>query len=310
GFAVTTYELEVIARNGEEVTLEVSSRPILNGGRPIGVQGIARDVTERKRAEEKLRDSEALYHSLVECLPIAVFRKDLQGRFTFGNNSFCQLLGRPSEEILGQTDFDFSPAELAQKYQADDRRVMETREVFETIEEHLTRSDGTRTFIQAIKAPVVNAKNEVIGVQGILWDVTGRKRAEEELRRAMEAAEMAARAKGEFLANMSHEIRTPMNAIIGMTNLLLDTALSEEQRDFASTVKGSADGLLTIINDILDFSKMEAGKLHFEILNFNLREAVETTVELLSERAAQKKLEIASFVPEQINSFLRGDPGR
>ncbi|MCI0534850.1 MAG: PAS domain S-box protein [Verrucomicrobiales bacterium] len=432
-------EERITTRTGKTVWLQTVKRPLVSGGgRICHLLGVATDITARKLAEDALRDSQALYLSLVECLPIAVFRKDLEGKFTFGNSRFCQLLGRPIESILGRTDFDFSPAEFAQKYQMDDRRVLQTREVFETIEEHLTRKDGTRTFVQVIKAPVLNAKGEVIGVQGTIWDVTERRReeeelkrtrsflnqvvenlpiaifikeakelrfvhwnkageeligiskqemighndydffpkpdadsfvatdrqvltsgklldiaeeiiptrhqgkrvihtkkipildeqdrplyllgiaediterrlAEEELKRAMEAAEMAAQAKGEFLANMSHEIRTPMNAVIGMTNLLLDTELTDEQRDFANTVKCSADGLLTIINDILDFSKMEAGKLHFEILNFNLRDTVETTMELMSERAVQKKLEIVSFVPQEINSFLRGDPGR
>jgi PAS domain S-box-containing protein len=180
---VRRFECQVYRKDGGIIWVSLTARAVRDGrGGVRYYEGMAEDITERKRAEEALRNSEALYHSLVETLPVCIFRKDLHSRFTFGNRAFCAWLKRPLRDVVGKTDMDFYPGELGQKYIHDDRHVMETGEVLEAVEEH-QRPEEERIYVQVLKGPLTDAHGEVVGMQGMFWDVTSHKRAQVELAR-------------------------------------------------------------------------------------------------------------------------------
>ncbi|HEX4150254.1 MAG TPA: PAS domain S-box protein, partial [Pirellulales bacterium] len=268
-----------------------------------------RDHSKRKRAEQALRESEALYHSLVDTLPVNIFRKDRQGCFTFVNRNFCEMLGHSKADVLGKTDFDFYPEHLAQKYCEDDSRVLESGETVASIEENQT-AGGELRYVQVWKTPVYDFSQRIVGTQAIFWDITAIKRAEVALQRAKDAAEAASLAKSAFLANMSHEIRTPMNGILGMTELVLETTLSLEQREYLNTVKESAESLLTVINDVLDFSKVEAGRVELDCVEFNVRDRLGDAIKPLALRAHMKGLELACRIAPEVPVRVVGDDCR
>lgn len=184
---ISNFESPIFRKDGHIIWISEDCRAIRDAqGKLLYYEGTVRDITERRAAEENLRNSEALYHSLVETLPQNIFRKDLQGRFTFANQQFCRTLGRKLEEILGKTDYDFFPPELAAKYQHDDARVIATGQTYNLVEEHQL-PDGRKIFVQVVKTPLRSAYNQINGLQGIFWDVTEQRLAEERIRKANEA---------------------------------------------------------------------------------------------------------------------------
>ncbi len=180
---LTGFESQIYRKDGSVIWISENCRAVRDSaGRLLLYEGTVEDITLRRQAEENLRNSEALYHSLVETLPQNIFRKDLQERFTFANQHFCRILGKTLPEILGKTDFDFFPRELAEKYQSDDRRVLETGKAYETVEEHRP-PDGEKMYVQVVKTPLYGGGGKIIGLQGLFWDITQQRLAEEKIRR-------------------------------------------------------------------------------------------------------------------------------
>ena len=237
----------------------------------------------------------------------AIWTRDLSGRITTWNAGAAVLFGYSAEEAIGNLiNVDTHTTTEEEKSRLERLKGGETF----SYETRATTKSGREIDIEVAAAPLHDEGSRVVGKICVAHDVTQRKRAQEELRAAREAAEAANQAKSTFLARMSHEIRTPMNGVLGMTELLLETGLTATQRRFAETVQRSGRSLLGIINDILDFSKIEAGKLDLENIDFDLRQTVEDAVELLAERAQSKGLELDCALPVDLVSRVKGDPLR
>ncbi|MBW7903399.1 MAG: response regulator [Rhodocyclaceae bacterium] len=305
-------------KDGTIFPAAIVSMPIYEGDRFVGTVAAFQDITERKRSEEYLLATSSRLTALIESMQAGVLVEDEQGRVVTSNQTFCASFGldAPSAELIGGE----AAALLADCGRATAAPGAFTEltatllaERAPTLGHELAMADGRVLELDYVPIYLFPAMPQAEDCRGHLWlfrDVTGRKRAEAELRQAREAAEQANAAKGDFLANMSHEIRTPMNGIIGMTDLALETRLDAQQREYLEMVKTSADALLVIINDILDFSKIEAGKLEIERIGFSFRDELAQTLRPFSFRAEQRGLRLAAFVDETVPEVVVGDPVR
>lgn len=298
------------AKNGEVRWLETSFRANRDAdGQLAGLAGSATDITDRKHAEEKLRDQLRFVHQLIEAIPNPIYIKNTDGRYLGFNKAFARFFGRRRRNFLGKTVFHLLPREEAEWHHARDAALLAHPGV-QTYEARIVDRSGQEHDTIYHKATFTKAGGSVAGIVGIITDISERKLFERELLAAKDAAEAASRAKNDFLANISHEIRTPMNAIIGMTELVLDTPIDDEQREYLGLVKDSADSLLAIINDILDFSKIDAGRLDFENIPFSLRDCIQTAVRATANGAGVKSLALQWSVADDVFDDLIGDPHR
>ena len=316
---------ETLAGNTQFQTLEVEHtlpaigrRTLLIDARRLTRQGntsdlillAMQDISERKQAEQALRESEERFRGTFENAAVGIAHRDLQGRFLRVNDKFCRIVGYSREELLQRTYLDIThPDDLAVSIELSAKLLRGGSPGF-TLEKRHLRRDGSPVGVELFASLQRDAAGAPAYVIAIVHDISERKRLEEELRQAKEAAEAADRAKDEFLANVSHEIRTPMNAILGMTELALDTPLTEDQRQCLRTVKSAADNLLGIINDLLDFAKIEAGKLELDCADFSLRTVVGDTLRALAVRAHSKGLELIYDVQPEVPDALVADAGR
>jgi PAS domain S-box-containing protein len=299
------------AKDGREFLVALTTSPVRDdSGRTIALIGVARDITERKRAEEELKQSEARFRDLVENTSDLIWEADAHGRCVYCSPGIVEILGLEREQLLGKSPLDFTTPEERPVRQTLYQNFLAHPRPFRGLELAKIHRDGSVRVLETSGVPICDAAGRCSGYRGITRDVTARKRAEEELRAAMVAAEAADRAKSEFLATISHEIRTPMNGIIGMNELLLGTSLSSEQRSYGEALQVSSEALLAILNDVLDFSRIEAGKLELESIPCDLLACLEEVEDLLAVNAHARHLELALLFGQNVPRRVIADPGR
>ncbi len=298
-------------KGGELYWASVSIFPVRDeDGCVVNFVGIQEDISARRRTEEALRQSEEKHHTILRHIEDGYYEVSLEGRLVFVNEPVTRLLGRPGDDVTGTHFADFTAPRDRRRLRGAFARVLASGLPIPAFDWSITDAQGRVRHVEASISVITGPEGRATGFRGIVRDVTLRMQAEKDLRDAREAALETARIKSEFLANMSHEIRTPMNGVIGMTDLLIETDLSLEQRDYVLTTKSSANALLTVINDILDFSKIEAGKLALESVAFRPRELLADTLKTLAYRAAGKGLDLVLDVPADLPEVLTGDPTR
>ena len=289
---------------------ECSSQPQKMLEQIVGRVWSFSDITERQWAQQSLQDSQMRLNAVWENSVDGMRLTDESGLVVAVNQAFCRLIEMDANDIIGRPfTVYFTPAQNPDEALEEYQRGFGDRSIERFQEKRLILRSGRFVELEVAHS-FLELNSHAPLLLGLFRDITSRKAAEVELAQARDEALASSRMKAEFLANMSHEIRTPMNGVIGMTGLLLDTALNKNQRQYAETIRASADSLLAILNDILDFSKIEAGKLTLETLDFNLVETIEGVLDLLAERAQAKGLELAGGVEPGTTSLLRGDAYR
>lgn len=306
------YEFGIIRKDDQRRQVEMSAATFKDVDGRSQTIALLLDITERKQMENALRDSEALYQSLVNSLPQNIFRRDANGRFTFANQHFCDLHGLPLAEIIGKTDFDLHPPEMAKKYWTDDLRVMETGQPYEAIEVH-QRKNAPIEYAQVIKTPTYDAAGRLTGIQGIFWDITEVKRAQEALQRAHNelekrveerTQELAAanaqlkeldRLKNKFIEDMSHELRTPL-ANLNLYLDLLEMGKAEKRSTYLTALRLAASRVTHISEDVLAMIRLELFKEDVQFGSLDLNELTAGVVRQHQIQARSAGLEL-TFSP-------------
>jgi PAS domain S-box-containing protein len=299
--------------DGVQSWLLVNSHPLFHSDddQPYAVVASFTDVTGQRELERELRLQKTLLECQSEASLDGILVVSYDREWLYWNKRMASMWNFDDTVLTARSSFHGLPFIADQTTNPEGFRT-QVNEIYATpdkvIEDTIFLRDG-RAF-DRYSAPVQASDGTHYGRAWFYRDITTRVAAETELRNAKAAAEKAARAQSAFLATMSHEIRTPMNGVIGMTGLLLDTELTLEQREYAETVRRSAEGLLTVLNDVLDFSKIEAGRMELEEVDFDLPVLIEDVLDLFAESAERKGLYLGSMLGHTVPRYVRGDPGR
>jgi two-component system, sensor histidine kinase and response regulator len=285
--------------------------------RPAGYIAVKQDITTQKILQQKLEAAlgEERRHSqfisdLTTSLPVAIFRKDLEGRIVDVNPATEALTGYSREELLRIPPGERGNGHVHILSDEEDRALLSGQKDIIRTERHVFNKSGRKVPVIITKAPLHDENKRIIGLVAALVDITGIKKLEADLRKAKLEADAANRAKSAFLATMSHEIRTPLNAVIGMASLLAESEMDAQQKEYAHTIVTASETLLDLISDILDYSKIESRKLHLHEEPFEFEDVFLEPVELFQRPAEQKSIEIVHMIDPSVPPVLVGDPMR
>jgi len=302
-------EFHAVKQNGEVIILGQSVELLFENNKIIGFLAIARNITEQKLADEEIARRQQQLDTVISTVDEGITLSDEHGRFEIFNAKMEELTGYSKEEANGGEFTKFLYPDPTEQQKGLDRLGDVLKKGFiQDVETTIrTKSGGEKTLL--ISTRIVHVKDTIMFLSAYR-DITSRKRFEVELKNAKETAESATMAKSLFLATMSHEIRTPMNGVIGMTDLLMQTELDAEQKEYTEIIRTSGETLLTLINDILDFSKIESGKLDMEKRPIEIQSLIEETFDLVARRAVEKRLDLIYLIDPSTPTYIIGDPVR
>ncbi|WHY19766.1 PAS domain S-box protein [Paenibacillus sp. G2S3] len=305
-----SYDLTLIHKDGHFVEINTTNIPIIVDDQVVGVYGISRDITERIRYTEQIEKLSNEYTLILNAVSEGIFGLDMEEKVTFINPAGLHMLGYEHDEIMGHSYLDHIQHSAFDgiHYRPEQSpliKAIRSGRSYQSKDAVLWRKDGT-SFLAEYQVTPLFDKGEPKGVVVVFRDITD----EKEIIRAKESAEKADQAKSEFLAIMSHEIRTPMNGIVGMTDLLAETELDEEQREYTNIIKESSSSLLYILNEILDYSKIEAGKMMIVHEPVRLQEVLDSVTDLFMAKALEKNIELSYSMAPGVPTFIMGDAGR
>ncbi|HEY1018567.1 MAG TPA: PAS domain S-box protein [Sediminibacterium sp.] len=308
-------ELQIKTKSGECKWVEQTAQLLIDEEEIQGFQCMVKDITEQKQVQQELDESEARrkeneyrLNAILDNTNTLIFIKDLDFRYLVVNRRFKEVFELTDEMVLNKKDHDFNPKALADHYLEIDKQVIATGKAVQ-IEEALDTPEGKRNFLVA-KFPLFDDNQQLFGISGIATDITESVENRQQLMVALKKAETAQQIQEQFLANMSHEIRTPMNGIQGMTRLLMETSLSEEQKRFTNIINRSLNNLVVIVNNVLDYSNLKAGKLTLDSFAFDVAETMEELKKHFEHALGNKKLTFTIRLQEGTPRFVKGDAFR
>ncbi len=307
------YEGRLKRKDGKEIVLSVHASPLYNYNNQIeGTIAVTYDVTETAHARQILRENEEKLRTITSSVKDAILMMDHRGEISYWNDAASEIFGYSENEAIGQNLHTLLASEDdLEQHKKNFPQFLKSGKgnaVGKTLELTAIHKDGSIIPIE-LSLSSVKLKSRWNAV-GVLRNISERKETERKIREARDQAIAASKYKSQFLANMSHEIRTPMNGIVGMTELLLGTELTEDQMEFANMIKSSAGSLLNLLNDFLDFSKIESGKMEIETIPFSLSEEINNALDSMIFKAHEKELELIVNVPLDVPDKLLGDPNR